>query len=138
MPSSDPISQAFNPQGNRPMTPALKASRGTKRRCQSGTCGLPFYDLNRTAIVCPNCAASFTVPVVEPRSEHHGRYSRAFSRPPLPLVQAPDVAPVEDEAIADPVLAETVEADADDILEVEDEEDGVLPVAVEDEPQAEE
>lgn len=34
-------------------------SRGTKRVCQSATCTLPFYDLNRTDIHCPNCGALF-------------------------------------------------------------------------------
>ncbi|MBN9268421.1 MAG: FYDLN acid domain-containing protein [Hyphomicrobium sp.] len=32
-------------------------NRGTKRICQSAVCALPFYDLNRTDICCPNCGA---------------------------------------------------------------------------------
>jgi uncharacterized protein (TIGR02300 family) len=38
-------------------------SRGTKRVCQTETCALPFYDLNRTDIYCPNCGTVFDATV---------------------------------------------------------------------------
>lgn len=38
---------------------AAKAELGEKRRCL--TCSAPFFDLNRTPIVCPKCAAVFQV-----------------------------------------------------------------------------
>ncbi|MGO9362269.1 MAG: TIGR02300 family protein [Rhodomicrobium sp.] len=34
---------------------SIKAERGTKRVCQSPSCGGKFYDLNRDPIVCPIC-----------------------------------------------------------------------------------
>jgi uncharacterized protein (TIGR02300 family) len=36
---------------------SIKATRGTKRVCQS--CGSKFYDLNRDPITCPICHAVF-------------------------------------------------------------------------------
>ena len=38
---------------------ATKADRGTKRTCQSGSCGARFYDLNRDPISCPVCGSAF-------------------------------------------------------------------------------
>jgi hypothetical protein len=35
------------------------AARGRKHKCRSEACALPFYDLNRTVISCPNCGAPF-------------------------------------------------------------------------------
>ena len=36
-----------------------KAELGTKRRCLS--CTAPFYDLDRTPIVCPKCGADYQI-----------------------------------------------------------------------------
>jgi uncharacterized protein (TIGR02300 family) len=74
-----------------------KAELGEKRRCLS--CNTPFFDLQRTPIVCPKCAAVFQV-VELFRSP--GRYAPArpapFKRPaPAPLVAADEVLLVEDE-----------------------------------------
>ncbi len=44
----------------------VKPTWGTKRKCQS--CGLPFYDLNKKKIICPNCNAEFNLtPQTRPR-----------------------------------------------------------------------
>jgi hypothetical protein len=45
-------------------------SRGTKRVCQSAMCALPFYDLNRVDISCPNCGTIFDASIaLYPRSD---------------------------------------------------------------------
>ncbi|KUO61632.1 MAG: hypothetical protein APF80_11095 [Alphaproteobacteria bacterium BRH_c36] len=91
-----------------------KNARGTKHRCLS--CELPFYDLARTPIVCPNCSETF-VPVVaatprlsEPKPISNGR------RAPWSQKKA-SAEPVADEPLA------TADADADDIEDVEDDDE---------------
>jgi uncharacterized protein (TIGR02300 family) len=102
----------------------LKA-RGTKRICQSATCGLPFYDLNRTEISCPSCGTVFEMKVaMQPRhapasTPSWKRGSRGF--------QGATVAPVAEpiEASDEEVEVEADESDDDNagtlILEEEDE-----------------
>jgi uncharacterized protein (TIGR02300 family) len=64
---------------------------GEKRRCLS--CATPFFDLNRTPIVCPKCAAVFqVVEVVRSSAKYTPSRKPDFKRP------AP-AAPVEDEAV---------------------------------------
>ena len=98
------------------MSSKAMTARGTKRRCQSDECGLPFYDLNRTEMVCPMCGADFdlaaamrivpTIPAKAPNRKT-GRYFQAAA----PLAAVPDpVADAEVEAI-DPVDAEDIEVD---------------------------
>jgi uncharacterized protein (TIGR02300 family) len=48
-----------------------KAELGVKRRCL--TCSAPFFDLNRTPIVCPKCAAVFQVVEVQRSSFNYSR-----------------------------------------------------------------
>jgi uncharacterized protein (TIGR02300 family) len=44
----------------------VKPDWGTKRKCLS--CGIPFYDLKKKSIECPNCGAIFnTAPQTRPR-----------------------------------------------------------------------
>ena len=38
---------------------SIKSERGTKRTCQSASCGSRFYDLNRDPIVCPICGTVY-------------------------------------------------------------------------------
>ena len=39
----------------------LKQARGTKRTCQNSACGVRFYDLERTPIICPICASPYII-----------------------------------------------------------------------------
>ncbi|MBU1212355.1 MAG: FYDLN acid domain-containing protein [Alphaproteobacteria bacterium] len=89
-----------------------KNARGTKHKCLS--CDLPFYDLARTPIVCPNCSETF-VPVVaaaprlsEPKPISNGRRAPWSQKKATPE-------PVADEPLA--------AADADDVEDVEDEDE---------------
>jgi uncharacterized protein (TIGR02300 family) len=47
------------------MATATKAARGTKRTCQSSDCGIRFYDLGRSPIVCPECDTKYSLGVTE-------------------------------------------------------------------------
>jgi len=91
--------------------------RGTKRICQSETCALPFYDLNRADISCPSCGTVFDTKVaIHPRKAPAStpswkRGSRAFQG----AVAAPAAKPMEQE---DEVEVE-VEADADDAVDAD-------------------
>jgi uncharacterized protein (TIGR02300 family) len=87
-------------------THVSKPEWGTKRVCQG--CGVRFYDLNRSQIVCPKCG---TVNSAEPPA----KLRRAAPRPIEPARPAP--APVEPEA---GLIAEGVTPAS---LEVEDEEE---------------
>ncbi len=108
-------------------TVALAAKRGIKRHCQSEECGLPFYDLNKSPIECPNCGDGFTpeAPIVLKAS--YGK------RPQYKLFKPVDPIEAEEklEAAGDDALENTVDDsdDADDAGKVEtlleiDEDDG--------------
>jgi len=112
-------------------------ARGMKRHCQSETCGLPFYDLNRNGFACPNCGSAFDLQLAPQRATGAppARFTkrmqdRAF-KPVAPVLEAEiAVEAVDDEALAIDVV-EDIEApqEADAILESEDEElpdDGVV------------
>lgn len=121
------------------MTPALALSRGTKRHCQNDACSLPFYDLNRTEIVCPNCSSAYVPPIPEPpRPRSASRYARTFARPTGPVEPVLEATPIDD-PVADAVVPD---ADADGdvgdgqaILEVDEDEDSALTLDVPEEPQ---
>jgi hypothetical protein len=101
------------------------SKRGTKRHCQSEPCGLPFYDLNRSPIECPNCGEGYVpVPVVAFKPKDYGK------RPQYKLFKPVEVAEPEEkiEAAGDDALDQTAEDGdeidkADTLLEI-DEDDG--------------
>lgn len=45
---------------------STKAARGTKRTCQSSSCGARFYDLTRDPILCPICGSRYVVATAGP------------------------------------------------------------------------
>ena len=96
---------------------AAVSKRGVKRQCQSEACGLPFYDLNRSPIECPNCGEGFTpeAPIVLKAS--------SGKRPQYKLFKPVDPVEAEEklEAAGDDALENTVEDadDADDTGKVE-------------------
>jgi len=112
------------------MTPAVRASRGTKRHCQNDACGRPFYDLNHTDITCPNCSTGFVPPPPEPPRAERGRYARSFNRAPLRIEPALEPSPLE-EPVADQPVADV--GDGQEILEIDQDDDGPLPLEVEQE-----
>jgi hypothetical protein len=100
--------------------------RGLKRTCQSEACGLPFYDLNRTDISCPNCGTVLDASVVKyPRTPPSAtsswkRGGRSFQRAaPAPVAEPAELADVEvevdvDDAVGGDAGGLILEEDADD------------------------
>ena len=79
-----------------------KAELGLKRCCLS--CGMKFYDFNRTPIICPGCAAEF-----DPESLVRSRRGRAAAKPAAKTAKtAAEAETIEAEADVE----ETDEADA--------------------------
>lgn len=108
---------------------ADKALRGTKRTCQSGTCGQRFYDLNRDPIVCPICRTVYTIArgPAEPPEPARRPVRKAE---PVPVVAGEAPESEADDALVDVDGADdTAIADADDETFLEDEEDGEGDVA---------
>ena len=103
--------------------------RGVKRICQSEACGLPFYDLNRTDISCPNCGTAHDTSIVKyartppsstPAWKRGGRTAqRAAPTPVAEPADLPDVEADDDEAI---------DADAGELILEADEDDGAVDV----------
>lgn len=62
-----------------------KPELGGRRRCL--TCDAPFFDLNRTPIVCPKCGATFT-----PVEIAHSPPRRVYAKGPRldPVVRTPE------------------------------------------------
>ena len=100
---------------------SMKSERGTKRTCQSASCGSRFYDLNRDPIVCPICGTVYemltttAVGAVAPAAEKAPR--RAAKKPEIVGVPAAGEAP---DVEADDALAE-IETDDDAIDDDDDE-----------------
>jgi hypothetical protein len=105
--------------------------RGSKRMCQSEACGLPFYDLNRTDISCPNCGSVLDTSVVKyartPPSSTPAwkRGGRSFQRAaPAPVAETAELSDVEVEIDGD----EAVDADASELILEEDADDEAVGV----------
>ena len=79
-----------------------KPARGTKRVCPS--CGVRFYDLNRTPIVCPVCQSIYQVtpPPPPPPSRRWGRAQPAEARKveeqeaDAPVLEGPEIVSLEE------------------------------------------
>jgi len=84
-----------------------KPELGIKRICAA--CNLKFYDLHKTPIVCPTCAAVFVVPVPPPARPAR----RPFARSTPATAAVPLVAERE---LADEAIVDDVEIDRPDAL----------------------
>ena len=102
------------------------SARGVKRICQSEACALPFYDLNRTDISCPNCGTVFDTSVVTyaraapsttPSWKRGNRFQRVAAAPVAEVADLPEV------EVDDTIEADTDDADADALI-LEDDTDG--------------
>ena len=79
-----------------------KPARGTKRVCLS--CGVRFYDLNRTPIVCPVCQSIYQVtpPPPPPPSRRWGRAQPAEARKveeqeaDAPVLEGPEIVSLDE------------------------------------------
>ncbi|MDX2159126.1 MAG: TIGR02300 family protein [Hyphomicrobiaceae bacterium] len=105
---------------------ADKALRGTKRTCQSGSCGQRFYDLNRDPILCPICGSPYVIAhgPAEPDRDGGARRAAARKAEPVPAIDPVEAPVVEGEdALADVEGAEEAIVASDDEAFLEEEED---------------
>lgn len=105
---------------------AVASKRGTKRLCQSEPCGLPFYDLNRDPIECPNCGEGFVpAPVVAMKAAYGKRPQYKLFKPVDPAEE-----PEEKLETATDDALDVTSDDGDDIekvdtlLEIDEDDDG--------------
>jgi uncharacterized protein (TIGR02300 family) len=89
-----------------------KAELGHKQRC--GSCGIKFYDLNKTPIICPSCQTEF-----DPESLLKSRRGRSPAKAEQKAVVAGAEASEEEEIITE-VDDDKFEED-DDVLPTGDE-----------------
>lgn len=111
-------------------------THGTKRICQSTTCALPFYDLNRTDIWCPNCGTVFDTSVVlhprrnaigavSGRGVGKGAHALSAARRSEAKRQPPQL---DDDLEAAPTNDEVIDADADTLPLEDDSVDEIADV----------
>ena len=90
----------------------VKPELGTKRLCAA--CNLKFYDLHKTPIVCPTCAAVFVVPAPAPARPSR----RPFARPTPTMMPIPLVA--EEGELRHDAIVDDTEIDRPDALVAQD------------------
>jgi uncharacterized protein (TIGR02300 family) len=109
---------------------AKKAERGTKRTCQSASCGARFYDLARDPITCPVCGTLYVIATSPQGAAGAVADDRARRSAKKPEFVAPVAASDAPEAEAEDVLEEAADgdeaiaADDDETFLEEEEEDG--------------
>lgn len=103
-----------------------KPELGAKRQCQS--CGVKFFDLNRTPVACPKCGAIFHVAPLLRASRAAGGQDEAEVEKEAPEIVSLDEVEASETKVEPVDVDEEVEIDdpaADDntFLEEEEEED---------------
>ena len=89
-----------------------KAELGHKQRC--GSCGIKFYYLNKTPIICPSCQSEF-----DPESLLKSRRGRSPAKAEQKAVVAGAEASEEEEIITE--VDDDKFEEEDDVLPTEDE-----------------
>jgi len=111
---------------------SMKTERGTKRTCQSASCGARFYDLNRDPIVCPICGTIYEMMTTTAVGAVAAAAAEKTRRPAAKKPEFEGTAPAEapeveaDDALADIDTDEAAISDDDDetFLESEEEDGG--------------
>ncbi|MGD9806835.1 MAG: TIGR02300 family protein [Hyphomicrobiaceae bacterium] len=103
---------------------ADKAARGTKRTCQSGSCGSRFYDLGRDPIICPICGTTYVIARGPAEPEREERRPVRKPEPAPALGSAAEVEVESEDALVDVEGGDEPLADAEDDTFLEEEEDG--------------
>lgn len=110
---------------------ALAAIRGLKRICQSEPCGLPFYDLNRSPIACPECGEDYkpVADVVFKPKEYGKRPQYKLFKPVDPVEEPEDKEAAGDDAL-DATVDDGDEVDkVDTLLEIDEDDGSDEPIA---------
>jgi uncharacterized protein (TIGR02300 family) len=104
------------------MSVSMKAARGTKRTCQSSECGVRFYDLARSPIICPVCNTEYKLAVSLPTAAAAGAAAAAADEKARRAAKAPE----GEEALADGL--EPALVDGDEALAAIEAEDDTVSV----------
>ena len=97
-------------------------SKGLKRICMN--CGMRFYDLDKSPIICPSCETEFTG-----EEKVKARRGRVAAVPEEPVKEAPKVVPEEEDDVDedddddDDEETLTIDSDPDDLDDPDDLED---------------
>lgn len=111
------------------ITEAVASKRGTKRHCQSEPCGLPFYDLNRSPIECPNCGEGYVpAPVVSLKASSYSKRPQYKLFKPVEAVEPEEKLEAGEDAL-DETADDTETIDKVDTLLEIDEDDNDEPLA---------
>jgi hypothetical protein len=105
----------------------LKQARGTKRTCQNSDCGVRFYDLGRSPIICPVCASPYVLPSTPVPLAAEARESKKAEYPVEEVAPAETAPPDAEAAFAEAETEQQAVTEEDEpvlILEVEEEEGG--------------
>ena len=100
--------------------PVNSSKWGVKRRCQE--CGVRFYDLKRTKVVCPHCHAPFKSDAQPKAKRAIATPAKADPPPPEETADKRDRAGMsaEDQAIKEfgvDIPADSLDSDGDDDVE---------------------
>lgn len=108
------------------ITAAVASKRGTKRHCQSEPCGLPFYDLNRDTIACPNCGESYVpAPVIAVKASYGKRPQYKLFKPVDPVEEPEEKAESTGDDALDTITEDSDEIEkVDTLLEIDEDDDG--------------
>ncbi|MBK9078331.1 MAG: FYDLN acid domain-containing protein [Hyphomicrobium sp.] len=108
---------------------AVAAKRGTKRLCQSEPCGLPFYDLNRDPIACPNCGEGYVpAPIVAMKTSYSKRPQYKLFKPVDPVEEPEEKLDAAGDDALDVVADDSDDSNdiekVDTLLEIDEDDDG--------------
>ena len=108
------------------ITEAVAAKRGTKRLCQSEPCGLPFYDLNRDPIACPNCGEDYVpAPIVAMKASYSKRPQYKLFKPVDPVEEPEEKLDAGSDDALDVVADDSDDIEkVDTLLEIDEDDDG--------------
>ena len=97
-----------------------KPEWGTKRLCQ--TCGIKFYDLLRSPIVCPRCGTEFEVEAAR-RSRRSRPVAAAKAVPAKAIVKPAPVPEMDEDIEVDEDIEDAEDAEDDESIDDEAEDD---------------
>jgi hypothetical protein len=109
------------------MANVIQLPRGRKHRCLG--CAAPFYDMEKTPIVCPKCGVTFEPTIGMPTEGRRPRKARAWGAAAAKPQPAAEAEPAEADDGAVPLLddADPAEDPAEELEIVDEEETAKTP-----------